>query len=108
MTAIEPPQRAARRVEVRRPAPTAVVRMAYRSPDAQHPDTAALLIADAILSGAKPSGAGRRRDLGRSARLYKALVATSIARSAGSDFDLMIDPFLISISAAALPGGDLN
>ena len=31
VTAIEPPQRAARRVEVRRPAPTAVVRMAYRS-----------------------------------------------------------------------------
>jgi zinc protease len=105
---IEPPQRAARRVEVRRPAPTAIVRMAYRSPDGRHPDTAALLIADAILSGAKPMGLGGGGNMGRSARLYKALVATSIARSAGSDFDLMIDPYVISISATALPGGDLE
>jgi zinc protease len=106
--AIEPPQRAERRVIVRRPAPTAIVRMAYRAPEAAHPDTAALLIADAILSGAKPMGLGGEGNMGRSARLYKALVATSIARSAGSDFDLMIDPFLLSLSASALPGGDVE
>jgi zinc protease len=108
VASIEPPQRAERRVILRRPAPTAIVRMAYRSPAASHPDTAALLIADAILSGAKPMGLGGGGNLGRSARLYKALVSTGIARSAGSDFDLMIDPFLISISAAGLPDGDLD
>jgi zinc protease len=108
VAAIEPPQRAERRVTVRRPAPTAIVRMAYRSPAASHPDTAALLIADAILSGAKPMGLGGGGNLGRSARLYKALVSTGIARSAGSDVDLMVDPFVISLSAAGLPDGDLD
>ena len=108
IVAVEPPQRAERRVILRRAAPTAVVRMAYRSPSASHPDTAALLIADAILSGAKPMGLGGGGNLGRSARLYRALVGTGIARSAGSDFDLMHDPFLISMSASALPGGDLD
>jgi zinc protease len=106
--AIEQEQRTERRVELRRPAPTAVVRMAYRTPEAKHPDTAALLIADAILSGAKPMGLGGGSNLGRSARLYRALVSTGIARSAGSDFDLMIDPFILSISSAALPGGDVK
>ena len=104
--AIEPPQRAERRVVLRRSAPTAYVRMGYRAPSAQHPDTAALLVADAILSGAKPMGLGGGGNLGRSARLYKALVSPGIARSAGSDFDLTIDPFLLSVSASALPGGD--
>jgi zinc protease len=108
VAAIEPPQRAERRVELRRSAPTSVVRMAYRSPAASHPDTAALLIADAILSGAKPMGLGGGGNLGRSARLYKALVSSGIARSAGSDVDLMIDPFVISLSAAGLPDSDLG
>ena len=108
VAASEPQQRAERRVVLRRPAPTAIVRMAYRAPEAAHPDTAALLIADAILSGAKPMGLSGGGSMGRSARLYKALVATSIARSAGSDFDLMIDPFLLSLSASALPGGDVE
>ncbi|CAN5630643.1 pitrilysin family protein [soil metagenome] len=108
IAATEPQQRAERRLILRRPAPTAVVRMAYRAPEAAHPDTAALMIADAILSGAKPMGLGGGGNMGRSARLYKALVSTSIARSAGSDFDLMIDPFLLSLSASALPGGDVE
>ncbi len=104
--AIEPMQRAERRVVLRRPAPTAYVRMGYRAPAATHPDTAALMVADAILSGAKPMGLGGGGNFGRSARLYKALVSPGIARSAGSDFDLTIDPFLLSVSASALPGGD--
>ncbi|MCC6703585.1 MAG: insulinase family protein, partial [Thermomicrobiales bacterium] len=108
VAAIEPPQRAERRVILRRPAPTSIVRIAYRSPAAAHPDTAPLLIADAILSGAKPMGLGGGGNLGRSARLYKALVSTGIARSAGSDVDLMIDPFVISLSAAGLPDSDLG
>ena len=64
------------------------------------------MVADAILSGAKSMGLGGGGNFGRSARLYKALVSPGIARSAGSDFDLTIDPFLLSVSASALPGGD--
>ena len=75
VTAIEPPSgpRAASRCSD----PPPDRRRSHGVPVARRaaPDTAALLIADAILSGAKPSGAGRRRDLGRPARLYKALVA---------------------------------
>ena len=103
---VEPPQRGERRVTLRRPAPSAMVRMGYRAPAATHADTPALMIADAILSGAKPMGMGGGASIGRSARIYRALVETGKARGASSDFDLMIDPFLMSFSATALPGGD--
>src|SRR5690606_18669855 len=52
----EPEQRAERRVTLRKPAPTSYLDMAYKAPDSRHPDTAALLAIDAILSGGKPMG----------------------------------------------------
>ena len=90
---------------LRRPAPTAYLRMAFRTPAARHPDTAALLVADAILSGAKGLGFGGGA-MGRSARLYRALVAGGLARSAGSDFDLSLDPYLLLVGVTALPESD--
>lgn len=97
--AVEPSQLGERRVTLRRPAPTSYLRMAYRTPDSRHADTPALLVMDAILSGS--SG------MGRSARLYKALVSAGLARGAGSDFSLTIDPYLFMVSATALPGVEL-
>lgn len=92
----EPEQLGERRVTLRRPAPTSYLRMAYRAPDARHHDTPALLVLDAVLSGS--SG------MGRSARMYKALVSGGLARGAGSDFSLTLDPYLFSVAASALPG----
>lgn len=102
--AVEPPQVAERRVILRRPAPTGYLRMAYRVPGARHPDTPALLVLDAILSGGKPLGLGGGGGMGRSARLYRALVAGGLARSAGSDVGLHVDPYLLTVAATALPG----
>ena len=63
------------------------------------------MVADALLSGAKPLGFGGAA-LGRSARLYKALVSTEIAAGAGSYFSLHKDPHLFTLAATARPGED--
>jgi len=104
--AADPPQRGERRVTLRRPSPAAYMMMAYRMPGARHPDVPALLVADALLSGAKPMGMGGGSAMGRSSRLYRALVSTGLARSAGSGTSLHIDPHLWTFSATALPGID--
>jgi zinc protease len=100
----DPPQRGERRVLLKRPSPASYMVMAYRMPGATHPDVPALLVADALLSGAKPMGMGGGSAMGRSSRLYKALVTTGLARSAGSGTNLHIDPHLWTFSATALPG----
>jgi zinc protease len=99
----DPPQQAERRVTVRRPSPAAYMMMGYRMPAASHPDIPAILVADAVLSGAKPMGLGGGSANGRSARLYRALVSTGLARGASSSTGLHIDPFLWTFSATALP-----
>jgi zinc protease len=100
----EPPQRGERRVTIRKPSPAAYMLMGYRFPAATHPDIPALLVADAILSGAKAMGMGGGNGMGRSSRLYRALVASGLARSASSNGGLSRDPELWSFSATALPG----
>ncbi|HEX5498820.1 MAG TPA: insulinase family protein, partial [Thermomicrobiales bacterium] len=101
---VEPDQIAEQRVILRRPAPTSYVRMAFHAPAARDPDAVALLVADAVLSGGKGMGFGGGGPMGRSSRLYRSLVDAGLARSAGSDFDLTLDPFLFSIGVTALEG----
>ncbi|MGN6484813.1 MAG: M16 family metallopeptidase, partial [Thermomicrobiales bacterium] len=100
----EPPQRGERRVTVRKASPAAYLMMAYRIPEARHPDIPALMVADALLSGAKAMGMGGGGGMGRSSRLYKALVSTGLARSASSGTSMHLDPHLWTFSATALPG----
>lgn len=100
----DPPQMAERRVTLRRPSPAAYMMMGYRMPAASHPDIPAILVADAVLSGAKPMGLGGGSANGRSARLYRSLVSTGLARGASSSTGMHIDPFLWTFSATALPG----
>lgn len=102
----EPPQRGERRVTIRKSTPAAYMLMGYRFPDARHPDIPALLVADALLSGAKAMGMGGGGGMGRSSRLYRALVATALTRSAGSNAGLARDAELWSFTATALPGVD--
>src|SRR5665811_2510785 len=64
----------------------------------------ALLVADSILSGAKPMGMGGGSAMGRSSRLYRSLVSTGLTRGASSGAGLHLDPFLWTFSATALPG----
>jgi zinc protease len=102
--AVEPPQRDERRVLLRRPSPTAYLRMGFKTPAGRHPDSVPLLVADAVLSGGKAMGMGGGGPMGRSSRLYRSLVAAGLARSAGSDIDLYLDPYLLLIGVTALPG----
>ena len=100
----EPPQRGERAVTLRRSSPAAYLFLGYRMPDARHPDTPAILVADALLSGAKPMGFGGGSANNRSARLYRSLVTAGLARSVSSSADLNLDPHLWTFSATALPG----
>ena len=98
------PQYGERRVTIRKPSAAAYMMMGYKLPDAKHPDMPAILVADALLSGAKAMGLGGGGGMGRSSRLYRALVSTGLARSAGSSAGLQKDPYLWSFNATAMPG----
>ncbi|HEX5504884.1 MAG TPA: pitrilysin family protein [Thermomicrobiales bacterium] len=101
---VEPPQEGERRVVVERPGPLPHVLVAYHAPAADSPDAFPLLVLDALLSGAGSMGlGGEGAHLGRSSRLYRALVDAELASSAGSSFGLMRDPYLFTISVALRP-----
>ena len=102
----EPAQYGERRVTVNRPAPNRVVQLAHVAVSATHPDAAALMMLDAIMSGGKGLGFGGGVGMGRSSRLYRALVSSGLCSSAGSSFALTIDPYLFGVSAVLRPESD--
>ncbi len=104
--AIEPPQQGERRLIWRQPGSSPSLQMVFHAPAAGHDDIYPLMVVDALLSGAKAMGFGSGAGLGRSARLYRALVVPEIATSAGSHFRLTRDPHLFSVGASARPGSD--
>ncbi|MDI3339340.1 MAG: pitrilysin family protein [Sphaerobacter sp.] len=102
----EPPQQGERRVVVRRPAPNPTLLMAFHAPAAEHPDALPMMLLDTVLSGGKAMGFGGGGGMGRSSRLYRALVASGLCSAAGSSFTLTIDPYLMTISAALVPSAE--
>jgi zinc protease len=74
------------------------VQIAYLAPECRSADFAPLTVLDAVLSGAKPIGGGGAQT-NRSARLYKALVQSGLASSAGSGYGASRDPYLFSLRA---------
>jgi zinc protease len=97
VTAEEPPQWGERRVMVRRPGSAPYLQVAFHIPAVSHPDIYPLILLDAVLSGGKSvswSGGGY---MGRSARLYRALVQTELATSVGSGVRASLDPNLFSV-----------
>lgn len=99
----EPRQRGERRVKVRQAGPTSYLQVAYHVPAASHPDAAALLVLDAVLSGCKAMSISRPTTGNRSARLYRALVETEWATSADSSHSLSVDPGLFTFDVTARP-----
>jgi zinc protease len=102
----EPPQLGERRVTVSRPGSTAYLKLAWRAPAVSAPDFAAMLVADAILTGAKGVNlwASFRNPPQRSTRLYRALVDTGLASSVSGALLPTEDPFLYGVSATANDG----
>lgn len=102
---IEPLQEGERRIELRRPSPTTYYQSAYQAPAAANPDAIALLVVDAMLSGARSMGMmGGRAPMGQGSRLYRSLVAAGLATSARSSFALTRDPFLFEVNATLRSG----
>lgn len=101
----EPPQTGERRVVVRRPGPTTYVQLAYHAPAASSEDAPAMVVLNAVLSGAtSPIAWGGARGLGRSSRLYRRLVDGELVSSVGAGFELTLDPYLFTVDATLRPG----
>lgn len=95
----EPQQQGERRVTILRPGAAPYVQIVYHTPDCRHSDFAAMVVLDAVLSGAKPLGFGGGSQTNRSARLYRALVETQLASYTGSSYGAAFDPFLLELYA---------
>ncbi len=101
----EPAQEGERRVVLRRPGgATSYLQMAFRVPGATHPDLAALLVLDGLLSGFKGVAAFEGAAGVRTSRLYRALVDKGLAAEAGSAIIPSIDPTLLRINATVRAG----
>jgi len=101
---VEPPQEGERRLALRRTGTASYIHVAYHTPEATHEGIAALLLLDAILSGGKGVGVGGGSYLGRTSRLYRALVETRLATGVSSHVPLAVDPHLLTITATVRDG----
>ncbi|HEY3063273.1 MAG TPA: pitrilysin family protein [Chloroflexota bacterium] len=101
----EQPQTGERRVKVHRPGPTHYVMLAYHAPEASHADAAPMVVLSSVLGGASsPIAWGGARGLGRSSRLYRALVDGEIATSVSASYELTLDPYLFAFDATLRSG----
>jgi zinc protease len=92
MYTVEPPQEGEQRIVLRRPGQLGIVEVAWRIPEARHPDSVVLTLLDHILSA------------GVTARLYQALVETQLALDESAHASRFVDPGLFSIEATLNPG----
>jgi len=104
--AVEPPQLGERRVTLHRPGAAARVQVVYHVPEIGHPDVPALTVCDAILGGAKGVGFGSGVYLGRSSRLYRALVEGGTASSIGCYLAPGVNPGLFHCRVMVRDGVD--
>jgi zinc protease len=93
---VEPAQDGERFVKLSRVGEGQDLMIAFHGPSAGHPDSAALQVLAAVMSG----GGGRGGGGGGEGRLAKALVETKMANSASMNFRGRHDPGLITLSAS--------
>jgi zinc protease len=108
---VEPPAVGERRVLIARPGTTAFIKLAVQAPAVSHPDFAALLVVDAVLTGAKGVNvwsAHRGAVPNRRAWLYRVLVEGGLASSVSGALAPTADPFLFVIAATATTGTPLD
>lgn len=107
VTAVEPRQEGERRVTVRRPGGASYFSAAYHAPAAAHPDFYPMFVLSSVLSGVGSLNFSGPAASGKSARLYRALVESELATSAGASFGPSVDPDLFSVHATAREGVSL-
>src|SRR5204863_2913486 len=107
----EPEPYGERRVIVARPGTAAYLRIALRAPAMADPEFAAMLVLDAVLTGAKGVNIWsslRTPPPQRKARLYTALVDTGLASAVGGSLAPTAHPFLYTLFATATEGTSLT
>jgi zinc protease len=100
----EPAQAAERRVVVRREGTTGYVKVGMRAPAVDDPDFFPLLVADAVLTGAKGLNLWASFTVPppqRRARLYRALVDGGLASEVRGEMMPTRDPFLYTVTLDA-------
>jgi zinc protease len=103
----EPDQLGERRVEIAKEGTTAYLKVAFHAPAVTDPGFVPMLIADAVLTGAKGVNlwsSFRTPPPQRSARLYRALVDSRLASAVGGALLPTQDPFLYQLSITATDG----
>jgi zinc protease len=107
---VEPEQTGERRVTIRKPGTTAYLKAAYHAPAVTDDGFYALLVLDAVLTGAYGLNlwsSFRLPPPQRSARLYRALVQQRIASSVTGSLLPTEEPFVYIISVTATDGTPL-
>lgn len=104
----EPPQRGERRVILEGPGATAYLQVAYKAPQAAHPDFFPMVLLSTILTGAGSMNLFSELPPNRSSRLYRALVETGLAASVAGSLSPMLDPYLYSIVVTVRDGRSLE
>jgi zinc protease len=108
---VEPAQIGDRRVTVEKDGTTAYLKVAYHAPAATDEAFFALLVIDAVLTGAKGLNlwsSFRTPPPQRSARLYRALVEGRLASSVSGGLLPTADPYLYTVSITAREGSPLE
>src|SRR5262249_51999668 len=106
----EPEQLGERRVTIAKQGTTAYLKFGYHAPGVGDPEFFAMVILDAVLTGAKGLNlwsSFRTPPPQRSARLYRALVDRGLASAVAGVILPTQDPFLYSISLTATEGTPL-
>jgi zinc protease len=110
-TTVEPPRYGERRVSVERPGTTAYFKVAWPCPSIGEREFYAMVIADAVLTGAKGLNlwsSFRLPPPQRKARLYRALVETGLASSVSGAILPTEHPFLYTVSATVAEGVEVG
>lgn len=104
VTSVEPPQEGERRVTLKRPGPAAYFHAIYHAPKASDPDFFPTFVLAGVLDGVGGMSFSGGGSPGRSARLYRALVATGLAADVDCSFRASLDPGTIDVTATVRPG----
>src|SRR6185436_12555258 len=107
---VEPPQTGERRLTIGKPGTTAYLKAAFHAPSVTAPDFLALLVLDAVMTGAKGLNlwsSFRTPAPQRRARLYRALVERGLASNVSGALLPTEEPFLYTVSATATDGTPL-
>jgi len=99
VSTVEPLQAGERRVTVRKPGAHAEVLIAFRAPALSDPDFPAMVLFDALLAGGKGLRLLHEYDTTGDTPLERALLASGLAREAGSAFQASLHPYVYTVRA---------